>query len=107
MKTVEIIRGTFEGRYRAGDQVAVADAVAEILVSEKFARLVAGEAENCACDYEFRSADEVLAMTTKKELETYAASIGMMSLDGSMKVKDMQSAVLNYQEELLAKSGKA
>lgn len=107
MKTVEIIRGTFEGRYHAGDRVAVADAVAEILVSEKFAQLVVGESEDCTCDCDFRSADEVLAMTTKKELETYAASIGMMSLDGSMKVKDMQSAVLNYQEELLAKWGKA
>ena len=36
MKTVEMIRGTFEGKYHAGDQVVVSDQVADILISEKF-----------------------------------------------------------------------
>ena len=54
--------------------------------------------------YHFASRDEIIAMSTKKELETYAATIGMLSLDGSMKIKDMQNAILNYQEELIAKS---
>lgn len=104
MKTVEIIRGTFEGKYHAGDQVAVSDQVADILISEKFAKIVETEYEVDAGDYHFASSDEICAMSTKKELETYAASIGMLSLDGSMKIKDMQTAILNYQEELIAKS---
>lgn len=104
MKTVEIIRGTFEGKYHAGDQVAVSDQVADILIKEKFAKIVESDDAADASDYNFASSDEILAMSTKKELETYAASIGMLSLDGSMKVKDMQNAILNYQEELIAKS---
>lgn len=104
MKTVEIIRGTFEGKYHAGDQVAVSDQVADILISEKFAKIVETEDEVDAGDYHFASSDEICVMSTKKELETYAASIGMLSLDGSMKIKDMQTAILNYQEELIAKS---
>lgn len=104
MKTVEIIRGTFEGKYHAGDRVSVPDPVAEILISEKFARIAESADEPDAADYDFASADEICAMSTKKELETYAASIVMMELDGSMKIKDMQTAILNYQEELIAKS---
>lgn len=104
MKTVEIIRGTFEGKYHAGDQVAVSDQVADILISEKFAKIVETEDEVDAGDYEFASGDEIRSMSTKKELETYAASIGMLELDGSMKIRDMQTAILNYQEELIAKA---
>lgn len=104
MKTVEIIRGTFEGKYHAGDQVAVSDQVADILISEKFAKVVESEDDVDVNDYQFASRDEIIAMSTKKELETYAASIGMLELDGSMKIKDMQNAILNYQEELIAKS---
>ncbi len=104
MKTVEITRGTFEGKYRAGDQVVVSDLTADVLVKEKFARIVEPEGEVYAGDYVFASKEDVLAMSTKKELETYAASIGMLSLDGGLKIKDMQSAILNYQEELIAKA---
>ena len=104
MKTVEIIRGTFEGKYHAGDQVAVADQVADILINEKFAKIVESEDDVDVNAYHFASRDEIIAMATKKELETYAASIGMLELDGSMKIKDMQNAILNYQEELIAKS---
>lgn len=103
MKTVEIIRGTFEGKYHAGDQVAVSDPVAELLIAEKFAKIVESEDDVDVNDYQFASRDEIIAMSTKKELETYAASIGMLSLDGRMKIKDMQNAILNYQEELIAK----
>lgn len=103
MKTVEIIRGTFEGKYHAGDMVSVPDPVAEILISEKFARIAEPYAKPDAADYDFASADEIYAMSTKKELETYAASIGMMELDGRMKIKDMQTEILNYQEELIDK----
>lgn len=104
MKTVEIIRGVFEGKYHAGDQVAVSDQVADILIAENFARIVEVEGEVDAGDYHFASGEEILAMSTKKELEIYAASIGMLSLDSSMKIRDMQNAVLNYQEELIARS---
>ena len=103
MKTVEMIRGTFEGKYHAGDQVAVSDQVADILVSEKFAKIVTEEDESDAVNYDFASREEILAMSTKKELEMYAAAIGMLSLDGRLKVKDMQNEILNYQEELIAK----
>lgn len=104
MKTVEIIRGTFEGKYHKGDQVAVSDLVAEFLIDEKFAKIVETEDAADASDFHFASGDEIRAMSTKKELELYAASIGMLSLDGSMKIKDMQNEILNYQEELIAKS---
>ncbi len=104
MKTVEIIRGTFEGKYHAGDQVSISDQVADILIAEKFAKIVESEDDVDVNDYQFASRDEIIAMSTKKELETYAASIGMLELDGSMKIKDMQNAILNYQEELIAKS---
>ena len=103
MKTIEIIRGTFDGKYHAGDQVAVSDPVAALLVAEKFAKIVESEDDVDVNDYQFASGDEIIAMSTKKELETYAASIGMLSLDGRMKIKDMQNAILNYQEELIAK----
>ncbi|MBO5155276.1 MAG: hypothetical protein J6C00_13130 [Eubacterium sp.] len=103
MKTVEIIRGTFEGKYHARDQVAVSDQVADILINEKFAKIVESEDDVDVNDYQFASRDEIIVMDTKKELETYAASIGMLSLDGRMKIKDMQNAILNYQEELIAK----
>lgn len=104
MKTVEIIRGTFEGKYHAGDQVAVSDPVADLLIAEKFAKIVESDDAADASDYHFASGDEIRAMSTKKELETYAASIGMLSLDGSLKIKDMQNVILNYQEELIAKA---
>lgn len=104
MKTVEIIRGTFEGKYHAGDLVAVSDQVADILLQERFAKIVESEGEADAGNYHFETAEAIRGMTTKKELELYAASIGMLSLDGSMKIKDMQNAILNYQEELIAKS---
>ena len=103
MKTVEMIRGTFEGKYHAGDQVVVSDQVADILVSEKFAKIVTEDDGSDAGNYDFASREEILAMSTKKELETYAAAIGMLSLDGRLKVKDMQNEILNYQEELIAK----
>ena len=103
MKTVEMIRGIFEGKYHAGDQVVVSDQVADILISEKFAKIVTEEDESDAVNYDFASREEILAMSTKKELETYAAAIGMLSLDGRLKVKDMQNEILNYQEELIAK----
>lgn len=104
MKTVEMIRGTFEGRYHAGDQVAVSDQVADILVAEKFARIVESEDERGIDLGALLSTEDIMAMNTKKELEAYAANIGMLSLDGSMKVKDMQNAILNYQDECIAKS---
>lgn len=104
MKTVEMIRGTFEGRYHAGDQVAVSDQVADILVAEKFARIVESEDENGIDLATLLSTEAIMAMNTKKELEAYAARIGMLSLDGSMKIKDMQNAILNYQDECIAKS---
>lgn len=104
MKTVEIIRGTFEGKYHKGDQVAVSDQVAEFLVNEKFAKIVETKDDTDASDYHFASGDEIRAMSTKKDLEAYAASIGMLSLDGSMKIRDMQNEILNYQEELITKS---
>lgn len=104
MKTVEIIRGTFEGKYHAGDHVAVSDLVADILVDEKFAKVVESE-DTCDIDQDvFVSSEAVMAMNTKKELEAYAATIGMLSLDSSMKIKDMQNAILNYQEELISKT---
>lgn len=104
MKTVEITRGTFEGKYHKGDRVAVSDPVAEFLIAEKFAKIVETEDTIDAGDVHFASGDEIRAMSTKKELATYAASIGMLSLDGSMKIKEMQNEILNYQEELIAKS---
>lgn len=106
MKTVEIIRGTFEGKYHAGDQVSVGDPVADILVKEKFAKVVpdSGYQNTDLGQYDFISSEKIIAMNTKKELESYAASIGMLSLDSSMKIKDMQTAILNYQDELLAKA---
>lgn len=104
MKTVEITRGTFEGKYHKGDQVAVSDLVAEFLIAEKFAKIVEQKGTADVGDYHFVSGDEIRAMSTKKELETYAATIGMLSLDGGMKIKDMQNAILNYQEEIIAMS---
>ena len=98
MKTVEIIRGTFEGKYHAGDMVSIPDPVAEILISEKFARIAESADEPDASDYDFASADEIWAMYTKEEVETYAASIGMMEVDGRMKMKDMRTEILDYEE---------
>jgi len=104
MKTVEITRGTFEGRYHAGDQVAVSDQVADILVAERFAKIVESEDERDIDLDALLSTEAIMAMNTKKELEAYAAHIGMLSLDGSMKIKDMQNAILNYQDEFIAKA---
>ena len=106
MKTVEIVRGTFEGKYHQGDQVAVGDPVAAILVKENFAKIVPdpGSQNTDPGQYDFASSEEILAMSTKKELEMYAASIGMPSLDSKLKIKDMQTAILNYQDELIDKA---
>ena len=104
MKIVEITRGTFEGRYHAGDQVAVSDQVADILVAERFAKIVESEDERGIDLDALLSTEAIMAMNTKKELEAYAAHIGMLSLDGNMKIKDMQNAILNYQDEFIAKA---
>lgn len=104
MKTIEILRGTFEGKYHKGDRVAVQDALADVMVLDNFAKVVTEQDENADVDgsVEYKTSDEILAMKTKKELESYAASIGMLELDGKLTVKDMQKEVLNYQEELLS-----
>ena len=39
-------------------------------------------------------------MTKKAELIAYATSIGLSGLDNSMKLDELQDAILNYQEEI-------
>lgn len=43
---------------------------------------------------------EITAMTKKAELIAYATSIGLSGLDNSMKLDELQDAILNYQEEI-------
>ena len=43
---------------------------------------------------------EITAMTKKAELIAYAISIGLSGLDNSMKLDELQDAILNYQEEI-------
>lgn len=43
---------------------------------------------------------QINAMTKKAELIAYAASIGLSGLDNSMKLDELQDAILNYQEEI-------
>lgn len=43
---------------------------------------------------------EITAMTKKAELIAYAKSIGLSGLDNSMKLDELQDAILNYQEEI-------
>ena len=43
---------------------------------------------------------EITAITKKAELISYAKSIGLSGLDNSMKLDELQDAILNYQEEI-------
>ena len=43
---------------------------------------------------------EITAMTKKAELIVYATSIGLSGLDNTMKLDELQDAILNYQEEI-------
>lgn len=43
---------------------------------------------------------EITAITKKAELISYATSIGLSGLDNSMKLDELQDAILNYQEEI-------
>lgn len=43
---------------------------------------------------------EIIAMTKKAELISYATSIGLSGLDNSMKLDELQDTILNYQEEI-------
>lgn len=47
-----------------------------------------------------KTEEEITAMTKKAELISYAASIGLSGLDNSMKLDELQNAILNYQEEM-------
>ncbi len=47
-----------------------------------------------------KTEEEITAMTKKAELISYAASIGLSGLDNSMKLDELQNAILNYQEEI-------
>lgn len=66
------------------------------------------EADNSVDTHEPPTADvstlkteaEITAMTKKAELITYATSIGLSGLDNSMKLDELQDAILNYQEEI-------
>lgn len=109
MRTVEIVRGVFDGKYEKGDQVSVADCTAELLISEGFAKPVddKGVPDNLdgAQAEELLSEDDIRAMDKKKDLESYAAAIGMAELDSRLKIVEMQDAILNYQQELESKAG--
>lgn len=54
---------------------------------------------------EYLSADAIQAMTKKVDVITYAESIGLTGLTDADKLDDLKTAVLNYQEELLAGTG--
>lgn len=43
---------------------------------------------------------EITAITKKAELIAYATSIGLSGLDNTMKLDELQDAILNYQEEI-------
>ena len=66
------------------------------------------EADNSVGTHEPPTADvstlkteaEITAMTKKAELIAYATSIGLSGLDNSMKLDELQDAILNYQEEI-------
>lgn len=66
------------------------------------------EADNSVDTHELPTADvstlkteaEITAMTKKAELIAYATSIGLSGLDNSMKLDELQDAILNYQEEI-------
>lgn len=66
------------------------------------------EADNSVDTHEPPTADvstlkteaEITAMTKKAELIAYATSIGLSGLDNSMKLDELQDAILNYQEEI-------
>lgn len=66
------------------------------------------EADNSVDTHEPPTADvstlkteaEITAMAKKAELITYATSIGLSGLDNSMKLDELQDAILNYQEEI-------
>lgn len=58
-----------------------------------------GEPEQEA-ETEFLNEEGIRRIKKKEELINYAASIGMESLDGEMRIVEMQDAILNYQDEL-------
>ena len=66
------------------------------------------EADNSVDTHEPPTADvstlkteaEITAMTKKAELIAYATSVGLSGLDNSMKLDELQDAILNYQEEI-------
>lgn len=66
------------------------------------------EADNSVDTHEPQTVDagtlkteaEITAMTKKAELIAYATSIGLSGLDNSMKLDELQDAILNYQEEI-------
>lgn len=66
------------------------------------------EADNSVDTHEPPTADvstlkteaEITAITKKAELIAYATSIGLSGLDNSMKLDELQDAILNYQEEI-------
>lgn len=66
------------------------------------------EADNSVDTHEPPTADvstlkteaEITAITKKAELISYAKSIGLSGLDNSMKLDELQDAILNYQEEI-------
>ena len=66
------------------------------------------EADNSVDTHEPPTADvstlkteaEITAMTKKAELIAYATSIGLSGLDNSIKLDELQDAILNYQEEI-------
>lgn len=66
------------------------------------------EADNSVDTHEPPTADvstlkteaEITAMMKKAELIAYATSIGLSGLDNSMKLDELQDAILNYQEEI-------
>lgn len=49
-----------------------------------------------------KTAEEIMRIRSKKEVVAYAASVGLDLGDGSdMSLKDLQEAVINYQDERL------
>ena len=47
-----------------------------------------------------KTEDEIMAMTKKADLISYASSIGLSGLDDSMKLDELKDEILNYQEEI-------
>lgn len=54
---------------------------------------------------EFKTAEEINAMTKKADVIAYAESIGLDKLDAELKLDELKNAVLNYQEEMLDMQG--